>query len=587
MAQDFSVPRTRAFQPFSPLSTPIGPNSLPSRPESLLRQQQNNPFPPRQGQFPGLVPTSPIVPANPAAVLPNRPMDRTRAFVPLPLSTPLVPNRQEQLLRQGQDSPFSPQQGQFPGPFPTGPNVPANPAVVVQDFSVPRTRAFQPNSPLQTPIIPDSLPPRQEQLLRQEQELEQLLRQEQNSPFSPQQGQFPGLVPTTPIVPSKYQTVVVQDFSVPRTISPHSTPLIPDSLPPRQEQLLRQEQDSHYSPTQEQFPGPDPTGSIISANPNVVVQDFSVPRTRPFTPISPLSTPIIADSLPPRQEQLLRQEQNLEQLLQQEQDIPFSPTLEQFPGPVPNAPIAIVSTDSGMGIPDISLVGTTAFQPISPLSTPVNPENLSSELEQLLQQEQELEQILQQEQNSQFPPTQEQFPGPVPIAPVVPANPAVILPDIPVAGTGALPLFQSLPTPVVPANPEVLVIDTPNAVTGDVLPIQPQDTPIIVPANQLPQDAPGAQITPLPPMLAAALPQIMGPLPTQDGQVTPPNSLPISILKAILAGAIPQILGPPVPDSLSAFPAVPASIQNRINDIPSTPPQDQQNSFTPFQTTFQ
>ena len=239
-----------------------------------------------------------------------------------------------------------------------------------------------------------------------------------------------------------------------------------------------------------------------------------------------------------------------------------------------------------MGIPDISVVGTTAFQPISPLSTPVNPESLTSELEQLLQQEQELEQILKQDQNSQFPLTQEQFPSPVPIAPVVPANPAVILPDIPVAGTGALPLFQSLPTPVVPANPEVLVIDTPNAVTGDGFPIQPQDTPIIVPANQLPQDAPGAQITPLPPMLAAALPQIMGPLPTQDGQVTPPNSLPISILKAILAGAIPQILGPPVPDSLSAFPAVPGSIPNQINDI-SSPPQDQQNSFTPFQTTFQ
>jgi len=393
---------------------------------------------------------------------------------------------------------------------------------------------------------------------------------------------------------------VVQDFSVPRTrpftpISPLSTPIITDSLPPRQEQLLRQEQDSPFSPTQEQFPGPDPTGPIISANPNVVVQDFSVPRTRPFTPISPLSTPIITDSLPPRQEQ------ELEQLLRQEQDSPFSPTLEQFPGPVPgpvpNAPIAIVSTNSGMEIPDISLVGTTAFQPISPLSTPVNPDSLSSELEQLLQQEQELEQILQQEQNSQFSPTQEQFPGPVPIAPAVPVNPVVILPDTPVAGTGALPLFQSLPTPVVPANPEVLVIDTPNAGTGDILPIQPQDTPIvvpiqpqdtpiIVPANQLPQDAPGAQITPLPPMLAAALPQIMGPLTTQDGQVIPPNSLPISILKAILAGAIPQILGPPVPDSLSAFPAVPASIENRINDI-SSPPQDQQNSFTPFQTTFQ
>ena len=528
MAQDFSVPRTRAFQPFSPLSTPIGPNRLPSRPESLLRQQQNNPFPPRQGQFPGLVPGAPVVPPTPAAAIPNSPMDRIRAFVPLPLSTPLVPNslpsRQEQLLRQEQDSPFSPQQGQFPSLVPTGPIIPANPTVVVQDFSVPRTRAFKPNSPLPTPIIPDSLPPRQEHLLRQEQELEQLLHQEQASPFSPQ----------------------------------------------------------------EQFPGPVP---IVPANPNVVVQDFSVPRTRPFTPNSPLSTPIITDNLPPRQEQ------ELEQLLRQEQDSPFSPTLEQFPGPVPNAPIAIVSTDSGMGIPDISLVGTTAFQPISPLSTPVNPDSLSSELEQLLQQEQELEQILQQEENSQFSPTQEQFPGPVPIAPAVPVNPVVILPDTPVAGTGALPLFQSLPTPVVPANPEVLVIDTPNAGTGDILPIQPQDTPIvvpiqpqdmpiIVPANQLSQDAPGAQITPLPPMLAAALPQIMGSLPTQDGQVTPPNSIPVSILKAILAGAIPQILGPPVPDSLSAFPAVPASIQNRINDV-SSPPQDQQNSFTPFQTTFQ
>merc|ERR1712008_395114 len=120
----------------------------------------------------------------------------------------------------------------------------------------------------------------------------------------------------------------------------------------------------------------------------------------------------------------------------------------------------------------MGLVGTTAFQPISPLSTPVNPDSLSSELEQLLQQEQKLEQLLQQEQNSQFSPTQEQFPGPVPIAPVVPTNPVVFLPDIPVAGTGAL--FQSLPTPVVPANPEVLVINTSNAGTGDLLPIQPQ-----------------------------------------------------------------------------------------------------------------
>jgi hypothetical protein len=439
VAQDFSVPRTKAFQPFSPLSTTIGSNSLPFRPEPFLRQQQNNPFPPRQGQFPGLVPGAPVVSPTPAAIIPNSPMDRIRAFVPLPLSTPLVAN----------------------------------------------------------------------------------------------------------------------------------------SLSPRQEQLLRQEQDSPFS-SQGQFFGPVP---IVPANPNVV-QDFSVPRTRPFTPISPLSTPIITDSLP------TRQEQELKHFLRQEQDSPFSPTLEQFPGPVPNAPIAIVSTKSGMGIPDISLVGTTAFQPISPQSTPANPDSFSSELEQLLRQEHELEQLLQQEQTSQFSPTQEQFPGPVPIFPVGTANPVVILPDIPVAGTGALPLFQSLPTPVFPANPEVLVIDTPNAGTGNLLPIQPQDTPIIVPANQLPQDAPEAQITPFPPMLAAALPQIMGPLPTQDGQAIPPDSLPISILKAILAGAIPQILGPPVPDSLSAFPAVPASIQKRINDI-SSPPQDQQNSFMPFQTTFQ